>query len=121
MKLQKISMVFAVMSLLIPILAGAQQYGPPEPGGVGGIPEVPLSMAYIVNLLDIVVYWLFSIFLIVAVIFLLIAAFKYLMSGGDATKVGEATRAVIYAAVAIGVALLSASVTSLVKTFIDSG
>lgn len=118
MKLQKISVAILLASLMLPVLAGAAaiDYGPQQ--GVGGIPDVGLNMPYVLDLLDSAVYWLFNIFLILAVVFLLFAAFKYLMSGGDATKVGEATRAVIYAAVAIGVALLSASVTSLVRNFI---
>ncbi len=110
MKLQKISGVIAVASLLLPMIAGAALVAPaPIPG---------FNIEYVLGLLQNVVSWLFSIFLIVAVIFLLIAAFKYLTSGGDASKVSEATNAVIYAAVAIGVALLAASVTFLVRDFL---
>lgn len=112
MKLQKISGVLIVASLLIPVLAGAQTQTPPV---------VQLNISFVMGILTAAVNWLFSIFLIIAVIFLLLAAFKYLTSGGDSAKVGEATKAVIYAAVAIGVALLAASVRFLVQDFLGIG
>ena len=96
--------------LLLPMLAGAQVQTPPVVSG--------FNIDYVLGLLQTVVNWLFSIFLILAVIFLLLAAFKYLTSGGDSGKVSEATQAVVYAAVAIGVALLAASVRFLVSDFL---
>ena len=113
MKLQKISFALVITGVLLPIFAGAQLLPGPEP-----IPS--FGIVYVLDTLDMIVSWIFNIFLVVAVIFLLFAAFKYLMSGGDATKVGEATRAVIYAAVAIGVALLSASLVSLVRSIVGA-
>ena len=109
MKLHKISGVLLIASLLLPVLAGAQ-------GGQGGPPVIQnFNIDYILQILQTAVNWLFSIFLIIAVVFLLLAAFKYLTSGGDSAKVGEASKAVIYAAVAIGVALLAASIQYLVR------
>ena len=58
--------------------------------------------------------WFFTIFLVVAVIFLIWAAFKYLTAAGDSEKVGEAKTALIYSIVAIAVALLAGSLTSLI-------
>jgi fumarate reductase subunit D len=62
--------------------------------------------------------WLFALFILAAIFFVLWAAFKYLTSGGDPSKVGEATNRLIFAAVAIAVALLAASVQFIVGDLI---
>ena len=110
MKLQKISSAIIVASLVLPVLAGAQFLDRPS--------GERFTIGDVLRILNLFVSWIFSIFLIVAVIFLLIAAFQYLTSGGDPTRVGAATRSVIYAAVAIAVALLSASLEFIVRELI---
>lgn len=62
--------------------------------------------------------WITRIFWIVAAIFIVWAAFKFLTSGGDEKKLGEAKTAFIYALVAIGVALLSGVARDLVADII---
>jgi len=57
--------------------------------------------------------WLFILLMALAVIFFLIAAFKYLTSGGG-EEVGKAHKMVMYAIVAIAVALLSRGVSFIV-------
>ena len=52
---------------------------------------------------------LFYLALIVGIIMAIVAAYKYLTSGGDTTKVSEAHRTLTYAAVGIGVAILAGS------------
>jgi heme/copper-type cytochrome/quinol oxidase subunit 2 len=108
-----------VVGLLLPLLAGAQGSGiqqttsPPQ--------GTNFSINSLLQFLNTVVSWLFTIFLIIAVIYIIIAAFKYLTSGGDPTKVQDATRAVIYAAVAIAVALLSVAIRSFVTSILQQG
>jgi len=58
--------------------------------------------------------WITRVFWIVAVVFIVWAAFKFLTSGGDEKKVGAAKNALIWAFMAIGVALLSAVAQPLV-------
>ena len=80
--------------------------------GIGG-PVSPSTQRFtfgdVIRILNTIVSWMFTIFLIIAVIFIIWAAFKYLTSGGDPEGVKDATKMVIYAAVAIAVALLSAA------------
>lgn len=54
-----------------------------------------------------VVNWLFTFVVILAIVFVLIAAFKYLTAAGDPEKVKSASHNLIYAAVAVVVALLA--------------
>ncbi|MBI2035334.1 MAG: hypothetical protein HYT12_01475 [Candidatus Liptonbacteria bacterium] len=72
------------------------------------------SFGAIVNVIQRAISWIFALFILLAVVFVLYAAFKYLTSRGDSGKVGEASQALIYAAVAIGVALIAASIQFIV-------
>ena len=67
-----------------------------------------------------VVYWIFGAMIILAVIFVLVAAFRYLTAGGDPEKVGKANHSLVYAAVAVVVALLARAVPTIVATFMGA-
>jgi len=107
-----ISGALLTAAAVLPILAQAQVTGGPAP--------VITGIEGVLRVLNTVVSWLFAIFLVIAVIFVLIAAFKYLTSGGDASKVTEASRALVYAAVAIAVALLSTSIEFIVRNLLGN-
>lgn len=61
----------------------------------------------IVNLIDKVANWMFTILLVLAVIFIVWAAYNYLLSEGNEEKVTAAHKALVYAAVAVAVAVLA--------------
>lgn len=65
-----------------------------------------------------VAQWLYTILLILAVIFVLLAAFTYLTSGGDPAKVKKASSQLIYAVVAIVVAILAFSIAKIVTSIV---
>ncbi len=54
-----------------------------------------------------IAYWMFWFLIPLAIIFVLVAAYKYLTSAGDPEKVGESTKTLTFAAVAIVVALVA--------------
>jgi len=66
------------------------------------------------NLLGTIRDWFYTIFLVLAVIFLIWAAFLYLTAAGNEDKVSRAKTALIYSIVAIAVAVLAGSLTSLI-------
>jgi hypothetical protein len=99
--------VFALASHTVP--AGGFSGAPPPstPTVMKPIPDtLPGGLTDIVIILTRVANWMFTIFLLVAVIFFILAAYKYLTSGGG-EKVAEAHKMIIYSAIAIAVALLS--------------
>jgi len=102
----------AAISFVLPALAFAQTTIVP-PGSAGGTANVPqaniTSLQSILNDLCVVFAWMFYFLIVVAVIFVIWAAFKYLLAGGDPEKVKAAGATLLYAAVAIGVALLIGS------------
>jgi uncharacterized membrane protein len=65
--------------------------------------------------------WAFYFLVVLAVIFVIIAAFKYLTASGDPEKVKSAGSTLLYAAIAIGVALLARAVPLVVGSFLSAG
>jgi len=74
----------------------------------------------IVNLFTKAARWLYTIFFIVAVMYILFAAYTYLTAGGDATKVEKATKMIKNAVIAIVVALLASGVALIINNFLTS-
>ncbi|MDP2629744.1 MAG: hypothetical protein Q8P45_03575 [Candidatus Harrisonbacteria bacterium] len=73
----------------------------------------------IINLIQGIGNWIFAIFLVLAVIFLLLAAFKYLFSsGGD--KAQEAHKMIMYAVVAVAVAVLAPIIVNVIEFFVKN-
>lgn len=109
--MNKIALKFgAVATALMPAVALAQETPPTNLVTTGeGLTE----------LLETVRDWFFTIFLVLAVIFLIWAAFLYLTAAGSEDKIGKAKSALIYSIVAIAVALLAGGLPSLVQNLIE--
>ena len=65
--------------------------------------------------------WLQAFFFIIAAIFIIMAAFGYLTSAGDDDKVKKAKSQLVYAVVAIVVALLAFVMVTILKNFLGAG
>lgn len=76
------------------------------------------SVADLVQLVTNVAGYFSTVFYILAGVFLILAAFAYLQSGGEEKKVATAKQRVIYAAVAIAVAILSSSMRLIVDSLL---
>ena len=101
--------IFAVIGLLAPILALGQPTAPTAH---------ITSYQGVINLLGVIINWLFAILITLAVIFIIIAAFKYLTASGDPEKVKGANHSLIYAVVAIAVAIVAKAIPWLVASII---
>jgi hypothetical protein len=114
MKIKTIKNLILLTSLAsLPILALAY-YGVQQP------PVKRLYIEDILRILQTAINWIFSILLIVAVIFILLAAFSYLFSAGDPEKVKTAQSRLIYAAVAIGVGLIAEGIQFIVRQLVGA-
>ncbi len=111
------------ISFVVPALAFAQGIQAPAPGvGAGNVPTANItSLQSILNDLCIVFAWAFYFLIVVAIIFVIVAAFKYLTAGGEPEKVKSAGATLLYAAVAIGVALLAKAIPLVVGNFLGAG
>jgi len=76
---------------VIPVLAFAQAVPSPVPPIQGNVPQGNItSLQGVLNLFCIIFSWAFYFLIALAVIFVLVAAFKYLTAGGDPEKVKAA-------------------------------
>jgi phosphoglycerol transferase MdoB-like AlkP superfamily enzyme len=73
--------------------------------------DVELILTKIVN-------WLITILLVVAALFIVLAAFTFVTAGGDPEKINTARNQVLYALIGVGVALLAWGLVALVKKII---
>ena len=67
-----------------------------------------------VELLETIGDWIFTIFLAIAVIFIVIAAFNYLTSAGSDEKVTKAHKMLLYAVIGLAVAFLSYGIVTVI-------
>src|SRR3989344_2506830 len=97
----------ATATAFMPSVAFGQSQSPPT--------DIVTTGEDLENVLETVRDWFFTVFVVLAVIFLIWAAFLYLTAAGNDTKFGKAKNALIYAIIAIIVALLAGSLTSLLE------
>lgn len=77
---------------------------------VDTLPELPLGPqtgAQLMAIIDTITNWIFAGFAVFAVIMTILAALQFVKDGGTPLKVAEARSKLIWAAIGIGVALLS--------------
>lgn len=107
-----------LVMLVMPFMsfvAHAQNFGteaPPAP--TTGINEVQDVFDLVNNIFNIL-FWLL---IVLASVFIIWAAFTYLTAGGDPEKVKTANHRVIYAAVAVVVAVLAKAIPSVICNFL---
>jgi hypothetical protein len=103
---------------ILPALAFAQIPPPPvtAPQQIASLGQIlnPASICGIIN-------WIFWLVIVLAVIFTLLTAFKYLTAAGDPEKVKSAGTSLIYVVVAIVVALLAKGLPLIISSFIGGG
>lgn len=75
----------------------------------------------IVDLTETIRDWVFTVFMIVAVIAIIYTAFMYLTAAGSEDKVKKARMALTFAIVAIVIALLAGSLPTLIQNIIGDG
>jgi fumarate reductase subunit D len=109
--LKKVGASLGTVLLGAPLLALAQV----QP------PRVYTTVGQFQNLFCLVINWLFTFFVLIAIIFFIWAAYVYLTSGGDSEKVKRASNVFIYAVVAIIIALIARGVPLIVGSFIGTG
>jgi len=112
----------SVVALALPALALAQSVPTPVAPIESNIPQGNItSLQGVLNLFCVVFAWAFYFLIALTVIFVLVAAFKYLTAGGDPEKVKAAGSTLLYAAVAIGIALLARAVPLVIGSFLGAG
>ncbi|HEY4509930.1 MAG TPA: hypothetical protein VJC15_03020 [Candidatus Paceibacterota bacterium] len=91
---------------------------PPE-GFKGGPVQTVKTGGELVTLIQELTNWVFVVFLLMAVIFVILAAFQFLSGGGDPQAVAQARQKLIWAAVGIIVATLARAIPTVVNNIIN--
>ncbi len=110
------SLALALVTAAMPLISFAQ--GGSGITGVQNLPEGVKDFGGFIKIFNTLINWIFTILLILAVFFILFAAFKYLTAGGDNEKIGSAHKILVYAVVAIAVALLAQGVRFVVAQLV---
>ncbi|KKU86421.1 MAG: hypothetical protein UY15_C0010G0016 [Parcubacteria group bacterium GW2011_GWA2_47_9] len=90
-------------------------------GAVTTVPEGPQTIDALLGTIGVITNWIFSILLIVAVIFILLAAFQFVTAGGNATAVQEARQKLLYAAIGVIVAVAAKGIVTVAKSVLGAG
>ncbi|MDP3880804.1 MAG: hypothetical protein Q8Q32_01300 [bacterium] len=111
----------AIAATALPLVAYAQLRGDTvfDRGGQTLPKGTSASFSTFIAYAEKVANWLFTALLIVAVIMIIIAAFRYLFAGGDETKIKKANQGLLYAAVAIAVGLLAQAIVFIVASIVQ--
>ena len=107
----------SVLSLGLPFLASAQAL----PAAPQTAPTVVTSLGGVLGTLCTVINWMFVFLIVLAVIFIIVAAFRYLTASGDPEKVKGASAMLLYAAIAVAVAILAKGIPLIVSSFFGAG
>ncbi len=101
------------VGIIAPLLAFAQATPPIPPATPAALKSLGAFRTFVCT---IVFGWFFTFLIVLAVIFGLVSAYKYLTAGGDPEKVKAASNVLIYAAISIVVALFARGLPYLVST-----
>ena len=111
----------SIIALVLPALAFAQTLPSPVAPTETSVPQGQItSLQGVLQMLCTVFAWAFYFLIVLAVIFIIIAGFKYLTAAGDPEKVKSAGTMLIYTAVAIGVALLARAIPLVIGSFLGA-
>ncbi len=110
--MRKLALKIGIMATSLMPIAALAQVTPPD--------DID-SPTKIVTIIDSVAGWFFAVFLALAVVFLIWAAFLYLTAAGSQEKVGNAKNALIYAIIAIVVALIAGGLTNIISSILGTG
>lgn len=106
--------------MFLPFLVGAITPGTVPKAEELKTPESPIKTPQgLLGAVASIVKWVYIVFFIVAVLFILIAAFNYLTGGGQPEKIKTAHTRLIYAVIAIAIALMAVGAVQIIKSFLE--
>ncbi len=86
-----------------------------------GLEKSPVeSTSGLIGVLRGIVQTTYIIFFIIATLFILFAAYNYLTAGGQPEKINTAHKQLLYAGIAIVVALLAVGTSAIIKNFLEN-
>jgi hypothetical protein len=107
--------VMGTAALAACALAQYAYAGTIDPFNNGDMSSPVTQVSQVQSMLISVVKWTYTIFFVMAVFFILLAAYNFITAQGDEKKIGAARKQLKYAAIGIAVALLASGMSLLVR------
>ena len=85
------------------------------------LPSPIKESSELIDVIARIVGWIYIIFFIIAVMYILFAAFNYLTGANDPEKIKTGRNQIIYAAIAIVIALLAVGARTIIEDFLGGG
>ena len=83
------------------------------------LPIGPQTGAQLLAIIDVITNWIFAGFVALAVVMVLLAALQFVREGGNPEKISEARQKLIWAAIGVGVALLSKGFVPVIRNIMS--
>ncbi len=116
MVFKKTAITVGNLLVLMPLFAEAQI----APWG-GGIPLVtPNAQFDILKFVTQVLSWAFGLLIVIAVLFIVYAAFLYITAAGEDDKIKQAKNYIVYAVIALVVGAISQALIAIVRNFLQT-
>ena len=112
-------LAFLVAAVVLPLGVSSAVLEPPPSGK--GLPvetEVPGTGLALLGRIDLITNWVFAVFIAIAVIFIVLAAFQFITGGGKPEEVSLARQKLIYAVIGIAIALLARSLPLVLRNIL---
>ena len=114
--------VFLVAGFMVtPIAFVSANHEGAHPGDTEGyqdLPKGPQSGGAALDTIDVITDWIFAVLMLVAVIYLVLAAYQFITGGGDPSKVTEARQKLLYAVIGIALALAASGVDNVLRNIV---
>jgi len=108
-----------IFFIFLPFLVGAITPGAIPEAKELGTPESPIKTpGGLLDAIANIVKWVYIVFFVIAVMFILFAAFNYLSGAGNPEKLKKAHDMIMYTAIAIAIALLAVGAVTIIKNFL---
>ena len=111
-----------LLSGLIPAVAFADEgFDPLDPGSTPPpLPEnTPTNFKGLIDVIVTIAQWMFGILMALSIIMILYSAFLYIFSAGSEDKIKKAKDTLMYAIIAVAVAVFAGGVGVLIKNFVS--
>lgn len=114
--LKKIGKIASALYVLPLVTLAISEPTPPGPGYIA-----PGSGPAVGSAVENVTKTIASLFLFGAVVYMVLAGWKYITAGGDTKKIDEAKNNFIYGLIGIAIGLLAYAIPGMIKTFVAGG
>jgi len=111
-----------LLSGLLPTVASAEPFDPTDADPT--LPTLPTAapenFAGVIGVIVTIAQWMFGLLMALSIVFILYAAFMYIIAQGNQERIDTAKRILIYAVVGLVVAVMAGGVGVVVQNFLAS-